>query len=47
MKLKPYKYRLNYNDSYRPFLVQKKIDKSKKGILLDDYIPHFSKQLKY
>ncbi len=47
MQLKPYNYQLNYNDSYRPFLIQKKIDRSKRGILLNDYIPHFSKQLKY
>ncbi len=47
MKMKKKNYKLNYNNSFRSFLVFKKIENSKKSILLDDYIPHYSRQLKY
>jgi glutathione synthase/RimK-type ligase-like ATP-grasp enzyme len=46
-KMKKKKYKLTLNNSFRSFLVFKKIDKLKKNILLDDYIPHYSKQLDY
>ena len=41
------KYNLKFNKSFRSFLVLKQIDENKKDILLDDYIPHYSKQLSY
>ena len=47
LKLKQKKSKLNINSSYRSFLVFKKIDKSKSKILLNDYIPHYSKQSEY
>ena len=39
--------KISFNTSYRSFLVFKKIKKSKRDILLNDYIPHYSHQLKY
>ena len=45
--LRKKKYNLKVNKSYRSFLVLKQIDEEKKNILLDDYIPHYSKQLSY
>lgn len=45
--MKKINYKIKYNNSFRSFLVFKKIQNSKKNILLDDYIPHYSKQLKY
>jgi len=47
MRMRKVKYKLKYNNSFRSFLVFKKIKNSKKNIFLDDYIPHYSKQLKY
>ena len=47
MNLKKINYKIKYNNSFRSFLVFKKITNAKKNILLDDYIPHYSKQLKY
>ena len=45
--MKKKKYNLKFNKSFRSFLVLKQIDENKKDILLDDYIPHYSKQLSY
>mgnify|MGYP006081350315 CR=1 FL=1 len=47
MNMKKKKYNLEFNNSFRSFLVFKKIKSSKRNILLDDYIPHYAKQLKY
>ena len=47
MGFKKKNYKLNYNNSFRSFLVLKKISDKKKNILLDEYIPHYSKQLDY
>ncbi len=47
MNMKKKNYKLKYNESFRSFLVFKKIKDTKKNILLNDYIPHYSKQLKY
>ncbi len=47
MNLKKIRYKIQYNNSFRSFLVFKKIKNAKKNILLDDYIPHYSKQLRY
>ncbi len=47
MNMKKINYKIKFNNSFRSFLVFKKIKNSKKNILLDDYIPHYSKQLKY
>ena len=45
--LKKKKYNLGINNSFRSFLVLKHINENKKDILLDDYIPYYSKQLSY
>ena len=47
MGLKKRNYKIIYNNSFRSFLVLKKIQDRKKNILLDEYIPHYSKQLDY
>ena len=47
MKMKTKKFKKSYNTSFRSFLVFQKIDNSKRKILLNDYIPHYSKQLTY
>jgi len=47
MNMKKKKYNLEFNNSFRSFLVFKKIKSSKRNILLDDYIPHYAKQLRY
>ena len=46
-KMKRKNYILKNNNSFRSFLVLKKISNAKRNILLDDYIPHYSKQLDY
>ena len=47
MNLKPKKYKLKVNKSFRSFLILKEIKSNKSKIRLDDYIPHYSKQLSY
>ena len=47
LKLKQKKFKMNLDTSYRSFLVFKKIQSSKRKVLLNEYIPHYSEQLKY
>ena len=47
MNLKPKKYKLKVNKFFRSFLILKEIKSNKSKIRLDDYIPHYSKQLSY
>ena len=47
LNIKRKNYKFLKNVSYRSFLVFKKIDNSKRKILLDDYIPYYSFQKKY
>mgnify|MGYP001194873584 CR=1 FL=1 len=47
MNLKPKKYKLTINKSFRSFLMLQEIKSNKSRIQLDDYIPHYSKQLSY